>query len=689
MASPVATAKLTLTYPLYTADFDPRNSSFLLVGGGGGESRSGVGNKIVSGRTIPSRDPSLFCSPLVPPQTLVDASRKTSLDEIVDIELSRDEDSVTSLAVARSTDRSLTAFAGINSSQADQNAGRNEHLRSFRVWYPPRRGADAGPGDAPARSRREETQALGRVSLFTPSTAVKKETYQRVLRLSRAFDPDESGRLGAIATGLAPEGEIVIFDATKTEPGHGDVRGRIKLGRGGEAADVDVMQIRDGEHHIAYCTDYEVYIVKINSSKASPSPDPQFVLGTPHPDAFASTKARPKFRSIRFLTAHLLLLLQNKPDRTGAELLIVEVPKFSPLGNITLRKRLHKTIKSATALSVALLPGLQSSDPVQQAIAVAGQDSSITIFTLDLPSSPPYPSLTFRRYAFLPLVHPLQITSLTFSTFQPPADPLKSPPQFLKLASTSVASTVIIHTLPLAPFHASKPSSISRYVLRSPGRSENAQVAFSVLISAIAIALGAFFLQAFTEIRGGTPEYLGAKGWLSERVHGYIARPYMFEDIFSAVPSLPVVSFESATESIQTATETMTDEPTPLAPTAEAASSSKPEKSRLRDLLSQQTAPTDSSPRDAEQPPTSPNRKRIVISASEDQSLAVNLREESQHIEGKNWKDMEEGEKERWRRRLVKAGEWVVEEGEAVLEGILFSGWAGVVGDVVGGLAGD
>lgn len=592
------------------------------------------------------------------------------------------------MAVAQSTDQSITAFAGINSSEADQNAGRNEHLRSFRLWYPPRRGKDPGSDEANTLSRKEETQALGRVSLFTPSTAIKKETYQRVLRLSRTFD-NESVRLGAIATGLAPEGEVVIFDATKTDPRQGDVRGRINLGRGGEAADLDVIHVKDGEHHIAYCTDYEVYIAKIYLSKESPSPDPQFVHGTPHPDTFASTKARPKFRSIRFLTPHLLLLLQNKPDRKGAELLIIEVPKFSPLGNITLRKRLHKAIKSATALSVALLPGSRSSDPVQHAIAVAGQDYSITIFTLDLPSSPPYPSLTFRRHAFLPSVHSLQITSLTFSTFQPPADPLKSPPQYLKLASTSVASTVIIHTFPLTPFHASKPSSIPRYVLRSPGRSETAQVAFSVLISAIAIALGAFFLQAFTEIRGGTPEYLGAKGWLSERVHGYIARPYMFEDISSAVPSLPVISFESATETIQTTTETMKDESKPLTPIAEAASSSAPEKSRLRDILLQRTAPAELSPPDSEQPPISPNRKRVVISASDDQSLAVNLRDESQHIEGKNWEDMEEGEKERWRRRLVKAGEWVVEEGETVLEGILFSGWAGVVEDVVGGLAGN
>ena len=47
MPAPITSAKLTLTYPLYCADFDPKNSDFLIVGGGGGEGRSGVGNKIV------------------------------------------------------------------------------------------------------------------------------------------------------------------------------------------------------------------------------------------------------------------------------------------------------------------------------------------------------------------------------------------------------------------------------------------------------------------------------------------------------------------------------------------------------------------------------------------------------------------------------------------------------------------
>lgn len=48
MPPAIASAKLTLSYPLYASDFDPQNSSFLLVGGGGGEGRTGVDNKIVT-----------------------------------------------------------------------------------------------------------------------------------------------------------------------------------------------------------------------------------------------------------------------------------------------------------------------------------------------------------------------------------------------------------------------------------------------------------------------------------------------------------------------------------------------------------------------------------------------------------------------------------------------------------------
>ena len=47
MSPPVATAAVKLDYPLWAADFDPYTNGLLLVGGGGGEGRSGVKNKIV------------------------------------------------------------------------------------------------------------------------------------------------------------------------------------------------------------------------------------------------------------------------------------------------------------------------------------------------------------------------------------------------------------------------------------------------------------------------------------------------------------------------------------------------------------------------------------------------------------------------------------------------------------------
>ena len=52
MAPHIPESKIALSYPLYACDFDPQDSNKLIVGGGGGAGRSGVGNKIVS---CPSR----------------------------------------------------------------------------------------------------------------------------------------------------------------------------------------------------------------------------------------------------------------------------------------------------------------------------------------------------------------------------------------------------------------------------------------------------------------------------------------------------------------------------------------------------------------------------------------------------------------------------------------------------------
>ena len=570
---------------------------------------------------------------------------------------------MTSLAVANSTELSITAFAGINSSAENQKAGRNQHLRCFKLRHPAKHTNSTETSDqdsAGVSPSRGKTEALGRTSLFTPSSAVKPETYQRVLRILRT--PEKGSYVGAIATGLAPQGEVVLFDSSKTPPGPSDVVQRINLGDGKEAADIDLIRAGDGQYRLGYCTDYDVYLTKFDFAHPKQTSEPEFIHGTPHPDTFASTKTRPKFRSLRFLTPNLVLLLQNKPNRQGAELLLLELPKLASLGMIILRKKLPKSIQAATALSTALLPILSSSDFAQHAIAVAGQDNSIIILTIDHPSSPPYGSLKISLHSTLLSVHPLQITSLTFSTSNSGDQPSQSP-RPLKLASTSIAKTVVVHTLPLTRSPSSSKNLASQhYVLRAPERSEAAQMTFSVIVSALVIALGGFLLQAFTEIRGAAPEYLGAKDWLNERVRSYVARPYMFDDIHTTLPHFPTHPVQAVVSSVKEGTK---------------------EKLGLRQLLSQRKSRSD----DKDDTENSATDLIFVKPDGDGTALSVEVRDPATVIkdepQGKKWGEMEEAERERWKRRLVEAGEWTVDEGEAVLKGVMFSGLGGFIEDRV------
>ena len=593
------------------------------------------------------------------------------------------------MAYAQSTEQWGTAFAGINSSTAEQQKGKNEHLRSFLLEYPARRktGADGEALEAEkATEYKGGTQALGKASLFTPSDAKAKETFQRVLRLSKK-KKDNGPRLGAVATGLAPIGEIVFFAADTSRPGPNDIKGRIKLEEKQEAADVDIISLegddsqQEGKFRVAYCTDYEVYVTDVDYGKKDNGSQEtiQNIYGTPHPDAFASNMARPKFRCLRFLTPTLLLLLQNKVSGKGAELLLLEIS-----GALILRKSLHKRIKSATAMSIALLPAASYSQIDQHAIAVAGADTSITILTVDRFTSSPYGKVKFRPHSFLPSVHPTSITSLAFSTFNPPGTSWNTtPPQYLKLSSTSIANTCVVHTLPLTP-HPSPPQKDKpmHYLLKAPVRSSLTQNTISTLVALLAIGIGALFLQAFTEIRGGTPEYLGAKGWLSKPVHDWIARPYMFEDGYlSAASSHAKFTSETVKTSLSAASEAIQ---TPL-DAVQSATKNAQQKLGLRDLLKRRDIGSDFTDNGNEGTDV---LVRHSPTEGEETVLSAELSNSISAIEGKHkakrWEELKEHEKEAWKKRLIDAGEWTASEGEAVLKGVFFSGLANAVGGIVG-----
>lgn len=171
--------------------------------------------------------------------------------------LSRDEDSVTSLAAAPLVGDeagSLVALAGINSSVEQQKKNNNQHLRAFRFEVPQKTTAVAeGSGKKDTKSEEEvipgKAIALSQASLFrTKNGPGSSDTYQRVTRLSpwpKGKDGNEKHtRIGAVATGLAPSGEIVFFRATET-PSEKDVIGRIQLSGNEEAEDLDFVSLED------------------------------------------------------------------------------------------------------------------------------------------------------------------------------------------------------------------------------------------------------------------------------------------------------------------------------------------------------------------------------------------------------------------------------------------------------------
>ncbi|KAL4890427.1 hypothetical protein BDV59DRAFT_93723 [Aspergillus ambiguus] len=628
MASPIRSAKLTLSCPLFAADFDPRNHGFLLVAGGGGEGRSGVGNKIA----------------------LLNTSKRNEISEVVDIELSRDEDSVTSLAAVRASGDSITALAGINSSMAEQKRNNNQHLRAFQIDYPPRRRtSDPAPAEK-ATETGPKTTALSRASLFRTKgddpTRGSGDTYQRILRLSPWRDVD-SPRVAAIATGLAPSGEIVFFNAVTT-PSAADVIGRIRLDADEEAEDVDLTDLEEpGQFQVAYTNGAEVFTCQISSSTttSNASPEVRSVYRVPLPAKGARKTSRPKVRALRFLSPTTVLLLLNAPDRKGAELVLLELhdpalalDAHSPAASVIRRKKLRSSIKIGLGLDVCKL-GANPAHQEQTVVAVSGSDQSIEILTVEYHGRKAAYGAP-RVYASLRDVHPFAMTKLCFAPYSSPALPVSAdtPPQYIKLASVSMGNTVVVHTLPLAP---RPPSSRSpRYTL-VPRRDVGIWSSFSsAAAAALSILIVCLLLQGFAELRGVLPPRLGLADLLPPDLRDAVARPYI-------TPAVPAYR-----------------------PSASGPSPRTRVHGPLRDLLPQPEADTPpasivvrcSRPADAD---GSDAVTVDAVTAGPGAALDESLR---------SWEDLPETAQSVWRKLLADTGHWGggVGEDEAPLRGVRF-----------------
>jgi hypothetical protein len=497
---------------------------------------------------------------------------------------------------------------------------------------------------------------------------VDKDSYQRLLRLSKPY-PNQA-QLGAVATGLTKDPEIVLFDTSSTNPPRS--RGAVRGGR--EAVDLDFLQTGDNEYQFAYCDIFDVFVKKITPELSDE--EPRTIYKTP---ASRSTEkvTVPRFRALRWLTKDSLLMLTNIHSNGGAVLQLLRLP---PSGNgecrVARSHRLPPRITKASALAVCnLTPPLSPSTPqgyTQFVIAVAAQDMSISLFKLDLQAeagvtmfSNIKPFRTFRD------VHPYQITGLNFSNFEPPAYPVtaSTPPQTLKLASVGVSNTVVVHTIPLFPVPLSVKrgqSKTPRYVVALP--SSTMVVGLSISLITLGILLGSIFIEAILEIRGAVPNYINARNHVPLVIQEVIGKPYLFPEGYNAASQAsdkPVFSVRRGHLGQPT------EASDPPLPGADAGFNAISIPELLQNIQSNNE--DDVSP------------KYFITEHDESpDGIKAHLHDEEVHS-GSSWEDMTHEQRNKWQQKLKDAGYWAEDMGETILKGVVFGTLGGMVGQAVGG----
>ncbi|CAK7230136.1 hypothetical protein SCUCBS95973_007470 [Sporothrix curviconia] len=703
----ILTSHTTLDYPLYVCDFDPTDAGRLIVGGGGGASRTGVGNKI----------------------TLINISKpdEPTLAATSEIELSKDEDSVTSLAAGPRRGRTTLAYAGINSDLDSLKKGRNEHFRVFGVDGPVSTSTKAGPAAAMTASKITE---LARVPFFQAAEP-DADTYQRLVRVSAPFSDGQGSslpQLGACATGLSKSPQIALFDVTTAMPAATapsakstaaasvlpKVRGRIELSK--DPNDLDLTQTGPEQFQLAYCTDHELFLFNVAGPSAAPGGKRRSSSGSGTTGSATSTAAtvaaseepylayeitrdeatgrttRPTFRSIRYVTPRFILAVCNLPQRSGAFLLGLRLPEVSPTvdgsgekARITINVNLPKSVTQATGLAVRSLtppvaPGTRQLSNTQFVVAVAGggADNSLHLYTLEYKNDGGRTELLANLHPFHTLkeVHELPMTSIALSHFHAPTSASTSAAiQYIRLASVSVKNTVVVHSIPLRKLpSAETPAKTAaaaaaaaalnppRYVvaLKSKAPSGKGFLA-SVFVFMTVVVLIA---QGLLEIMGKSSPFLGARNivpinWLHPLPTRYAAGDRL------------TLSKEAAA-----AAERIIMDAPKAAVVDDNDFGAIPELHPVAAFLSSGAAVP-------AQDETSGQQILFMRGEDSDHTIEVVTHDEAEHGPAVPWEDLGDEQKATWQRQLSKAGHWTEAMGEGVFRGILFGEMAGIVGALV------
>ncbi|KAJ6446672.1 WW domain-containing protein [Purpureocillium lavendulum] len=589
MPVPFPRASIELDYPLYALDFDPEDAQRLVVGGGGGAGRSGVGNKI----------------------TILEASSQTDLRIAADVDLSRDEDSVMSLAFGPRKGKTTYLYAGVNSSPDAIAKGTNEPLRTLSIEQSKARSS------ASAKTPESKVQELSRVAAFANP---HPDTYQRLLRVS--------GSIAAAATAMGKDPQIAVFDAVVTPSGQPKPRGLVELPR--DAEDLDVVQVAEGQYQLAFCNKSELRVLDIGKEET----EPRLIFTMPDDHG-----ERPVFRSIRYVSPEFIVAVSNLPKRSGALIQGFRLPsRGHENARIAVTTRIPRQI-SATALAVAnLAPPESPWGPVRDTqfiIAVAGHDSSISIYTLEHQLSTALNLLhDLNPLCTLKDVHGADnITGLAFSRFVTPKAHIRQ--QFIKLASISLQKSVAVHSIPLKKYVDSKPRSAKgpprpvRYVTAMKARRPSNRPL--IIILTCIVLFMAIVWQGVMEMYGRSVPILWAQNWLPSW-HGTLRSP----------DHQPPVFFENHIISKLAAGKTVLEGETMVLYETQASN------------------------------------------GGADPTLTADVHDHEAHGPAKSWEDLSADQKRAWRDRLREAGAWTQGMGESVFKGILFGQIAGAIGDAVG-----
>ena len=446
---------------------------------------------------------------------------------------------------------------------------------------------------------------------------------------------------------------MIVFDATTAIPDDKDIIARIDLPDKQEAADLDIARIGDDDlFSLAYCDEHNIYeqtykydfaTKKVDKRPNGPRRAYQMVSG----DNFQAKGSRPKFKALRFLNSENLIALVNLPNKTGAELRVYHLYPTGP-ALVMQTEKLPSHIKQATSLDVGALDTDKKGNQ-QFTLAVSGQDSSIEVLTVN------YQAVTdtfssIRGYMTLRDVHKQGITKICWQPFHspirasapgpttgkngeplPPTKPQHPGPQYARLASVSFGNTLAIETFPLQPLEPKDKD--SRYVLSHPTDEmfwtylKYGFITFLVLVVAV---LFQSFLSAgssFNIVPNNIREFLEQPAGAAHH-----------RDVISSV-NAPAIAVPSAV-------------------------------TNLKDILSEHHA----SPEDAAATAViihSPSDDHDDVSIAVHPDKAAYLAHEK--TEAKHWDDLADEQKNLWKSKLKKAGQWAEHEGEAVLKGVLWS----------------